>query len=273
MTTTAFVLSGGGSLGALQVGMLQALAAHRIRPDVIVGTSVGAINGAHLAGDATLTGAEALADVWRSLRTADVFPLRPLASLTGLLGRRTAVSSSGPLRQLLERHVRFEQLEDAPIPLHMIGADLMTGAEVRLSSGPAVDAALASAAIPGILPPVEIAGRWVVDGGVANHTPVSVALSLGAERVYVLATSHQCHLLEPPRGAVQAAAHVYGLLTQRQLTRALADVPGHFDVRVPPPPCPTNVSPADFSRVGELIDRSREATAEWLRESPTRVPA
>lgn len=273
MTTTAFVLSGGGSLGAVQVGMLQALAAHRIRPDLIVGTSVGAINGAYFAGDATLVGADALADIWRSVRSSDVFPLRPLTSMSGLLGRRAAVSSSRPLRQLLERHVRFARLEDAPVPLHMIGADLMTGAEVRLSSGPAVDAALASAAIPGVLPPVQIAGRWLVDGGVANHTPVSTALSLGAERVYVLATSHQCHLLEPPRGAVQAATHAYGLLTQRQLTRALADVPGHFDVRVPPPPCPTSVSPADFRRVGELIERSREAAAAWLQEASARVPA
>lgn len=273
MTTTAFVLSGGASLGAVQVGMLQSLAAHRVHPDMVVGTSVGAINGAHVAGDATAAGADALAGLWRSLRTRDIFPMRPLVSAAGLLGRHAAITSSRPLRHLLERHVRFDRLEDAPVPLHVIGADVLTGAEVRLSSGPTVDAVLASAAIPGILPPVEIEGRLVVDGGVVNHTPVSVALSLGADRVYVLTTSHQCHLVEPPRGAVQAAAHAYALLTQRQLVQALADVPGYFDLRIPPPPCPTTVSPADFSRVGELIDASRELTDAWLAGSPVGVTA
>lgn len=264
MVTTAFVLSGGASLGAVQVGMLHALAEHDVWPDVIVGTSVGALNGAHLAGNPSAAGIDELADLWRSLRSRDIFPLRPRAALRGLLGGQSALTSARPLRRLLERCVRFGRLEDAPVPLQVITTDVLTGAEVRLSTGPTVEAVLASAAIPGILPPVEIDGRTLVDGGVANHTPVSAALSLGADRIYVLASSHDCHLPTPPRGAVAAATHAFGLLTQGQLRHALAEVPDGIDVRVPPPPCPTEVSPMDFRRVAEFIDRGRAATDAWL---------
>lgn len=212
MATTAFVLSGGASLGAVQVGMLQALADHEIVPDIIVGTSVGALNGAHLAGNPTAAGVAELTELWRPLRTRDIFPVRPRAALAGLFGHETALTSSRPLRRLLERHLRFERLEDAPVPLQVIATDVLTGAEVRLSTGPAIEAVLASAAIPGILPPVEIDGRTLIDGGVANHTPVSAALTLGADRVYVLASSHDCHLATPPKGALlMAQAHRRGV--------------------------------------------------------------
>lgn len=271
MVTTAFVLSGGASLGAVQVGMLQALTEHEVAPDLIVGTSVGALNGAYLAGNASAAGVEELAELWRPLRKRDIFPLRPRGALCALFGQDSALTTSRPLRRLLERYLVFERLEDAPVPLHVVATDVLTGAEVLLSSGSAVETILASAAIPGVLPPVEIDGRTLIDGGVANHTPVSTALSLGADRVYVLASSHDCHLLEPPRGAVAMATHAYTLLAQHQLRHALAEVPDGVDVRVPPPPCPTEVSPMDFRRVGEFIDRSRQATAEWLASSVSRA--
>lgn len=273
MATTAFVLSGGASLGAVQVGMLQALADHDVWPDVIVGASVGALNGAHLAGNPSAAGIDELAELWRSLRTRDIFPLRPRAALRGLIGGDSALTTARPLRRLLERCLRFDRLEHAPVPLQVIATDVLTGGEVRLSTGPAVEAVLASAAIPGVLPAVELDGRTLIDGGVANYTPVSAALSLGADRVYVLASSHDCRLAAPPRGAVAAATHAFGLLTQRQLRHALAEIPDGVDIRVPPPPCPTEVSPMDFRRTSELMDRSRAATAAWLTTpAPTSSP-
>ncbi len=159
--TTAFVLSGGGSLGAVQVGMLQALLRWGARPDLVVGTSVGAVNGAWVAGHPGTAGPDGLASVWRGLRRADVFPSSPSRALAAVTGRSRAVVSPHGLRHLLAEHIQFQRLEDAPIPLHVAVADVLTGEDVLLSSGPAVDAVMASAAIPGIYPPAEAGGAAI----------------------------------------------------------------------------------------------------------------
>jgi NTE family protein len=154
--SVAFVLSGGASLDAIQVGMLRALVHHGIRPDLIVGTSVGAINGGFVASrDFTHETIDELADLWLGLRRTQVFPLGPVTGLLGLLGARTSLVPGGALRRLISRHSHDGRLEELPTPLHVIACDVLTGEEVRLSSGPLVDAVLASAAIPGVLPPID----------------------------------------------------------------------------------------------------------------------
>jgi predicted acylesterase/phospholipase RssA len=195
----AFVLSGGASLGAIQVGMLRALYERDIRPALIVGTSAGALNGAYIASrpQASRT-AENLALIWRELRRGQVFPVRPLTGLLGFLGARDHLVPESGLRRLIERHVEYEELEDLPIPLHVVAVDVVTGQELRLSSGPVLDAILASAAIPGVLQPVSWEDRTLMDGGVANNTPISHAVVLGAERIYVLPTGHACALANRP---------------------------------------------------------------------------
>ena len=150
--TTAFVLSGGASLGAVQVGMLQALLRRGIRPDFVVGTSVGAVNGAWVAGHPDPDGADGLVHIWCGLRRTDVFPSSPLRALTAVTGRSRAVVSPDGLRDLLSAHIPFRRLEDAPVPQHVVAADVLTGEDVLLSAGPAVDAVVASAAIPGVFP-------------------------------------------------------------------------------------------------------------------------
>src|SRR5262249_52933835 len=143
----AFVLSGGASLGAIQVGMLHALYERGIAPDVIVGTSAGAMNGAFIASrPQTPETARALAAVWRDLRRGQVFPLSPLTGLLGFLGARDHLVPATGLRKLIVRHVQHDALDAMPIPLHVVAVDVMTGEELRLSSGPVVDAVLASAA-------------------------------------------------------------------------------------------------------------------------------
>jgi len=153
--TVAFVLSGGASLGAIQVGMLRALYERGIAPDVIVGTSAGAMNGAFIASrPQTVATADALAAVWRDLRRGHVFPLNPLTGLLGFLGARDHLVPASGLRRLIARHVERDALEDLPIPLHVVAVDVITGEEVRLSHGVVADAVLASAAIPGVVAPV-----------------------------------------------------------------------------------------------------------------------
>lgn len=182
---TAFVMAGGGSLGAVEVGMLRELLAWGEAPSFVVGASAGAINGAFFAALPTAAGVDRLEAIWVGLRRSDLFPFN-LRSVLGLLTRRAHLVDSAGLRALLERHLPHAQLEDSAIPVHIVASDMVTGEEVLLSNGPAVDAVLASAAIPGVFPPVRVAGRLLVDGGVSNNTPISTAMRLGATRIIVL---------------------------------------------------------------------------------------
>ncbi|HEU4568446.1 MAG TPA: patatin-like phospholipase family protein [Marmoricola sp.] len=267
--TTAFVLSGGGTLGAVQVGMLLALAERGTIPDLIVGSSVGALNAAFLAADPSVAGVRGLERVWRGLRRRDVFPLplRPLpgvAALAAVAGRRSSLVDAGPLRRLVRRHLAFDRLEDAPVPVHVVATDVLTGHEVVLSEGPAVDAVLASAALPGVLPPVAVEDHLLVDGGVVDNSPISVAVELGAERVVVLPTGYACALTAPPRSALGTALHAVTLAVQRRLLLDVAALQDEVDLQVVPPLCPLAVSPADFSRSGELVERALASTRDWL---------
>jgi NTE family protein len=266
--TTAFVLSGGASLGSIQVGMLLGLAEAGITPDLIVGTSVGAVNGGWVASRPSVTGIGALADVWRSLSRDDVFPTRPLVGLLGFLGLRPNLVPDKGLRRLLADHLEFSRLEDAPIPLHVVATDLLSGEDVLMSSGDAVDAIAASAAIPAVFPPVNINGRDLIDGGVVNNTPLSHAVALGADRVWVLPTGYSCALPESPRGALAIALHALTLTVNQRLAADVARFEEAVDLRVIPPLCPIQISPADFSHSAQLIERSHDTTREWLAGRP-----
>jgi NTE family protein len=178
---TAFVLAGGGALAPMQAGMIHALYERGIAPDLLIGTSAGALNAAFLASrPATAATAQELAAVWRGLRRGDILPLRPATLASGLTGRRDHLIPGRALRRPAARHLQFQRLEQAAIPLHLIAFDLLAGTEVRLSDGPLADAVLAAAAIPGVLPPVRWRGRLLADGGIAASTPVPHAVALGA---------------------------------------------------------------------------------------------
>lgn len=259
--TTAFVLSGGASLGAIQVGMAQALDAEGIRPDMIIGTSVGALNGAWLASGRPVA---ELSDLWFSLRSRQIFPVRPLVGLRGFLGRGTHLVPNSALRRVLTDHVAFRRLEDAPIPFSVIATDVSTGLEVRLDRGPAIDAILASAAIPGIFPPVNIDGRDFIDGGIVDNTPISQAIAAGATDVWVLSTGYSCALPAPPKSAIAMAMHGLALLLQQRFITETLSREYPVPVHLIPPPCPITVTPMDFSQSAELIDRACRGTAQWI---------
>jgi NTE family protein len=261
---TAFVFAGGGSLGAVEVGMLRALVHSGVRPDFVVGSSVGAINAVQFAADPTPEGVGRLERIWLSVRQQDVFPVSHLGAMLRLLTRRGHLVAQSALRRLLERHLTVRDLEDTELPCHVIASDLLSGTEVRLSAGPAVDALLASTAIPGIFQPVCRDGRHLVDGGVTSNTPLSTAIELGASRVVVLPTGIACALDAPPRGMIAVALHALTLLIARQLASDVERLRDRAQMVVVPPLCPLAVSSYDFSRGGLLIDRAAESTARWL---------
>jgi len=166
--TTAFVLAGGGSIGAVQVGMLRELLAHGVKPDLVVGSSVGAINGAYLAGAPSLEGVQKLEAIWRNLRRRDVFPIT-WRSVAAAVARRAPLVDPAGLRELLETHLPYRELERTSVPLHVVATDILGGALVKLSSGSAVEAVLASCAIPGAFPPVRVGDHHLVDGAVVRE--------------------------------------------------------------------------------------------------------
>lgn len=263
--TTAFVLSGGASLGAVQAGMLRALYERGVTPDLIVGTSVGALNGAFIASRPATPGtAEQLAGVWRGVSRGKVFPLNPLTGFFGFFGARDHLVSDGALRKLVAEHLELELLEDSPVQLHVIATDLISGRELRLSRGEALDAVIASAAIPGVFPAVEHDGRLLIDGGVANNTPIVDAIELGAERIYVLPTGNACDLPEPPRGAVAMLLHAMSLLIMRRLLVEVEMLRDRAELIVLPPPCPLTIAPTDFAHADELIRRGYQDSRVYL---------
>ena len=269
----AFVLSGGSSLGASQAGMLQALYEHGIRPDLLVGTSVGAINAAFIASrPPTIETAFALQDIWRSLNRGDLFPANPIRAGLGLLGLRDHSVSAGGLRRLIRHHVDLERLEDAPISLHVIAADALTGDEVLLSAGSAVDAILASAAVPGVFAPVKWESQLLIDGGVVNNTPISHAVELGADRVIVLQALGSGPLQRPPRAAWAAGV----IAVSRALTRRLADdiarYAGEAELIVLSPSQLGAILPTDFGRADDLIAHGRREADTLLGQRGRVVP-
>jgi len=269
---TAFVLSGGASLGALQVGMLRALFERGIGADLLVATSVGALNAAFIASrPQTVDTTDELTRVWRGLRREDVFPLNPRALLSGLSSRADHVIPDHGLRQLARRHLPLQLLEEAAIPLHLVAFDVVHGREVLLSRGPAIEAVLAAAALPGILPPVRWGTQRLIDGGVVNNTPISHAVALGAERVYVLPTHDGSGALErPPRGALEAATHALGLLTAGRLKDDIDRYADQVEVIVLPATNSQRIQLTDFGHASRLMSEALAATRRVLAATDAR---
>ena len=262
----AFVLSGGGSLGAVQAGMLQALAEHHVKPDLLIGTSVGAVNAAWIAARPDEEGARELCDIWLSLRRQDVFPISPWAGALGLIGRSNHLISNDKLRKMLETHLPYRRLEEATVPLHVLATELKSGRATVLSTGPALPALLASTAIPGVFPPVTIGRRRYVDGGVANHTPLAVAIELGATSIYVLPVGYPW-LNREPSSALGMALQALARFVEQKLDAEVRAYRGHAEIHVLPSLDLADVSPADFSRTKELIAWGLRSTRRYLTET------
>jgi NTE family protein len=183
---TAFVLAGGGTRGAVQVGMLTELVERGIRADCVFGASVGAVNGAAYCADPTPEGMQHLEHTWLNLRADDVFPQGRVHGPWMFFQQRPSIHPNTGLREVIEKGVHIERIEDAVIPFEVVATSMRDGREHWFSDGPVVDAVLASAAIPGIFPPMAAGDDVLVDGGVVNNVPISRALAAGATTIYVL---------------------------------------------------------------------------------------
>jgi NTE family protein len=262
---TAFVFAGGGSFGAIQVGMLHSLAAHGVTADMVVGCSVGALNGAFYAGDPTLDGVRRLGSIWRALQRHDVFPITWRAVLSFLWRRDFLIPHDG-VRKLIDDHIPYRNLEQAKLPLHIVATDIITGDSVVLSNGATADAIVASTAIPGAFSPIRYKNHYLADGAISSNTPIQVAVNKGATRLIILPTGHACANQDPPVGAVANALHALTLLIARQLVNELEALGPDIEYFVVPPLCPLVGSPYDFSRTADHIDRAILSTDAWLAQ-------
>jgi NTE family protein len=218
---TAFVFAGGGSLGAVQVGMLRSLTAHGLKPDMVVGSSVGATNSAYYAGASTVEGVERLEKIWRALRRRDVFPITPRV-LLGLMRRRDFLLGSEGLYRLVHAHLPYRNLEETKIPVHIVATDLLSGEPVVLSQGSAAQAIVASTAIPAAFAPVKVAAL----SRRRRHHQRHPGQDRGAARGHAADRGYACARETPPQGAVANALHALALLISRQIRSELEGLDG-----------------------------------------------
>lgn len=294
---TAFVFSGGGARGALHVGALRALLEYGVRPDMVIGTSIGAWNAAWIARMPTLNGVEALADAWCELEPGQALLGRRLRTHVGtrtlggrlmitalrrLVSGQSSLYSAEGMRQLLSRYLSDLSFEELALPLRVIAANLTHGGRTVFHSGPVVPAVLASSAIPGIFPPVCIGDAIYADGGTVDGCSVETAVKLGARRIFVLAIGYdtvgdggavwtsegqsqteRAHRRSPYSAAavIQRASQVMG---NYQIQRALEQLPRNIESHVITLSTTTGNGTLKFGNVTEWIERAYTTTREYL---------
>ena len=261
---TAFVLGGGGNLGAIQVGMLRALADRGVRPDALFGCSVGAINAAALAIDPTTTGVDRLARLWGDLDSEVVCPPGRLSGLLLLTRKYRSLQSNDALRRLLESSLPYRRFDETAVPLSVIATSLRTGRDHWFTDGEVIPAVLASAALPAIFPPVEIDGENFIDGGVVDNVPISRALTSGAQRIYVLHVGNFGRPRPEPRRPIDALLQSYSIARNYRFHSEIESPPPGIELVVLPSIDPGPIKPNDFGKSKGLIERAHAATAAFL---------
>jgi NTE family protein len=268
--TTAFVLGGGGVLGAVEVGMLQALFERDIYPDLILGTSVGALNGAMVARDPSLAVIGRLAELWRAAgATREVYGDRPLRTVRRAVATGTHIYSAKPMRQRLADEFGDLRFEDLPVRFQVCAASIERAAEHWFDSGPLVEAIVASAAVPGLLPPARVGDEHFLDGGIVNSIPLGRAVQLGADVVYVLQVGRIDRPLAVPRRPWEVARVSFEIARRHRFGRELAELPPGVVAHVLPARGTsarddTVLGHRDFSGVAARIEASHQASLAYL---------
>jgi NTE family protein len=270
----AFVLGGGGLLGAHEVGMLRALAEHGVRPQVILGTSIGAVNGAFHAADPSPAGVERLGALWQELAPAELNALTALRGLTTLARSRTHLQSFSTVRERLFEHLPARRVEELSIPFQCVAASVERAAEHWFTEGSLPDVLLASCAVPGILPPVRIGDEHFIDGGIVNSIPVSRAVRLGATRIFVLQVGRLEQPLRPPRWPWEVGLVAFEVARRHRFAHDLSSLPDSIELHVMP--TGGSAAPAYNDLTGQLrirrvatgvqrqIESAYEASREYL---------
>ena len=271
----AFVLGGGGVLGAHEVGMLRALAESVIEPDVILGTSIGAINGAMFAADPTVEGVRRLGRLWRDPAVARVSAGSLLRRVTTLARTGTHLQSLEEVRQRLADAFPVERVEELAVPFQCVAASIERAAEHWFADGLLTDVVLASCAVPGILPPVAIGDEHFIDGGIVNSIPVARAVALGAKTIYVLQVGRLERPLQPPRWPWEVGLVAFEVARRHRFASDLLSLPD--GVRLHVLPTGGSAAPAYNDLSGQLrvrrmvrgvqqqIDSSYEASLRYLQ--------
>jgi NTE family protein len=257
----AFVFQGGGSLSAPQIGMLRALLEAGIRPDLVVGSSAGALNAVAFASDPSLAGVHRLEHLWLRLRRRHVAAVELRTVARAVRRRSDGLVSAAPLGELLATLVA-PCIEETAVPAHVVATELETGRPVILSAGETVPALLASAAFPGIYAPVEIGGMRLIDGGVSADIPVRQAELLGAEVTYVLPAAVSADTEVPLRGPLAMAYRALGQILDAASRRDVAAARG--SVHVLPAVTSAASNPLDFRGTQRLIAHGYAAAVSWL---------
>jgi NTE family protein len=272
-----FVLGGGGNLGDCEVGMLQALLERDIVPDLVVGTSVGAINGAAVAADPTPEAVERLRNVWLTLGEERVFS-GAFEGAGNLIRKGTHLHSNDALRRMVERLLPVRTFPELAVPFQCVAASIERAAEQWFSDGPLVEAILASAAVPGLLPPVEIEGEHYVDGGIVNSIPVERAVELGATELWIMQVGRIERPLRPPRNLLQVATVSFEIARRHRFAREMAALPPGIVTHVLPTgsegerPETVQIRYRSFSKAGRRIAQAYDAANEYLDRAARTVP-
>jgi len=268
---TAFVLGGGGLLGAHEVGMLRALSDAGITPDVIVGTSIGAINGAFVAADPEGAAAR-LRQMWQGDAVRQAFSGTLWGRAVRLASSGTHLHAMDPLRDMLRGTLPASDFADLKLPFHCVAASIERAQARWFSSGPIVPAVLASCAVPGLLPPVEIDGEHFFDGGLVHSIPVGRAVALGAGTIYVLHVGRIERPLTVPRRPWEVGLVAFEIARRHRFHEEMATLPADVRVRVLPagtdrrPPDLSQLRYRDQTRVAASIERAYTASARYLAE-------
>jgi NTE family protein len=264
---TAFVLGGGGLLGAHEVGMLAALAQAGIRPDVVLGTSIGAINGVFVAADPE-GAAKRLEAVWRSDIVKTAFRGSIFGRLATMARSGTHLHSNLPLRRLLEDHLPERRFDQLPVAFQCVAASVEKAAAHWFHAGAIIPAVLASSAVPGLLPPVRVGGEHFFDGGLVHSIPVGRAVQLGAERIFVLHVGRIEKPLVAPRWPWEVGLVAFEIARRHRFVEEMASLPDTVTVHVLPAGSEgkdlNQLRYRDTSRIDTYIDRAAVATAAYL---------
>lgn len=273
----AFVLGGGGLLGAVEVGMLQALVEAGVRPDLVVGSSVGAINGAAVAAEPTSSTIARLTAMWEDLGRDQIFGGGVLGRLGTLARSHTHLHGNEGLQAMLEQHAPGQLIEDLAVRFECVAACIETARAQWFGSGPLAPAVLASCAVPGLLPPVRIADRHYVDGGLVHSIPVGRAVELGATTIFVLQVGRIERPLAVPRWPWEVGTVAFEIARRHRFTEEMASLPAHLDVHVLPSgetAAPlSSVRYRDTSRVRQRIASAYRASRDHLAAAGVGAPS